>query len=84
MSRMRKRRHKDPSSIRAPSVGLVILVPHSDSPQRRLSNRLEPTSHEFRLAAKFGVVDSIQYQRNICVLTINMSTNMPTVNVRFI
>ena len=25
---MRKRRHKDPSCVRAPSVGLVIVVPH--------------------------------------------------------
>ena len=27
-SRIRKRRHKDPSCVRAPSVGLVIVVPH--------------------------------------------------------
>ena len=27
-SRIRKRRHKDPSYVRAPSVGLVIVVPH--------------------------------------------------------
>ena len=28
MSRIRKRRHKDPSCARASSVGLVIVVPH--------------------------------------------------------
>ena len=27
-SRIRKRRHKDPSCVRAPSVGLVFVVPH--------------------------------------------------------
>ena len=27
-SRIRKRRHKDPSCVRAPSVALVIVVPH--------------------------------------------------------
>ena len=27
-SRIRKRRHKDPSCVRAPSVGLVLVVPH--------------------------------------------------------
>ena len=28
---------------------------NSDCPQRRLSNRLEPSSHEFRLAVKLGL-----------------------------
>ena len=28
MSRIRKKRHTDPSCVRAPSVGLVIVVPH--------------------------------------------------------
>jgi len=27
-SSIRKRRHKDPSCVRAPSVGLIIVVPH--------------------------------------------------------
>ena len=27
-SRIRKRRHKDPSCVRAPSIRLVIVVPH--------------------------------------------------------
>ena len=26
---VRKRRHKDPSYVRAPSIGLIIVVPHS-------------------------------------------------------
>ena len=32
------------------------LFGNSDSPQRRLSSRLEPSSREFRLAVKLGVV----------------------------
>ena len=28
MSRIRKRRHKDPRCVRAPSVGVIIVVPH--------------------------------------------------------
>ena len=57
---------------------------NSDCPQRRLSNRLEPSSHEFRLAVKLGlgvvsgyVFDSKQFTHNICVLTIKMLTNIP-------
>ena len=62
---------------------------NSESPQRRLSNRLEPSSHEFRLAVKLGLVsvydfDSKNCTHNICVLTIKMSTVIPMVNVRYI
>ena len=53
-----------------------------DSPQRRLSSRLEPSSHEFRLAVKLGVVsvyvfDFKKCTRNICVLT-GKNTNQNT------
>ena len=45
-----------------------------------------PSSHEFRLAVKLGIVsgyvfDSKHFTRNICVLTIKMSTNIPMVSV---
>ena len=46
---------------------------HSDSPPRRLSIRSEPTSH----------VSGSLITRNICVLTIKISTNIPAVNVRY-
>ena len=79
----------------APTTGIELSYEHphvfgnSDSPQRRLSSGLEPTSPEFRLAAKLGVVsvyvfDHKHFTRNVCVLTIKMSTNIPTVNVRSI
>ena len=35
---------------------MAELFANSDSPQRRLSSRLEPSSREFRLADKLGVV----------------------------
>ena len=62
------------------------LFANSDSPQRRLSNRLEHSSREFRLAVKLGVVsgyvfDSKHFIRNICILIIKWSTNIPMVNV---
>ena len=53
---------------------------NSDSPQRRLSNRLEPSSRVFRLAVKCGVgsggyvFDSKHFTRNICVLSIKNVT----------
>ena len=54
---------------------------NSDSPQRRLSSRLEPSSREFRLAVKLGVVsgyvsDSKHFQN------VNQHTEM--MNVRYI
>ena len=60
-----------------------------DRPQRRLSNRLEPSSRVFRLAVKCGVgsgyvFDSKHFTRNICVLSIKMSPNIPMMNVRYI
>ena len=62
---------------------------NSVSPQRRLSSRLEPSSHEFRLAVELSFVSgyvfySKHFTRNICVLTITMSNNIPMVNVRYI
>ena len=66
-----------------------VLFGNSDSPQRRLSNRLEPSSHVFRLSVKRGVgsgyvFDFKHFTRNICVLTITISTNIPLMNVRYI
>ena len=66
-----------------------ISFGNSDSPQRRLSSRLEPSSREFRLAVKLGVVsvyvfDSKHFTRNICFLTIEISTQIPMLNVRYI
>ena len=68
---------------------IFVQFRNSDSPQRRLSRLLEPSSREFRLAVKLGVVsgygfDSKHFTRNICVLTITISTNIPMVNVRYI
>ena len=65
------------------------LFGNSDSPQRRQSNRLEPSSHVFRLAVKRGVGSgyvfySKHFTRNICVLSIKISTNIPTMNVHYI
>ena len=65
------------------------LFGNSDSQQRRLSNRLEPSSHVFRLAVKCGVgsgyvFNSKHFTRNICVLSINISPNIPMMNVRYI
>ena len=67
----------------------VKLFGNSDSPQRCLSSRLEPSSHVFRLAVKRGVSSgygfySKQFTLNICVLTIKISTNIPMMNVRYI
>ena len=61
-------------------LGMLVAFGNSDSPQQRLSSPLEPSCHEFRLAVKLGVVsgyvfDSKHLTRNICVLTIKMSTN---------
>ena len=58
---------------------------NSDSPQRRLSSRLEPPSHEFRLAVKLGVVsgyvlDSKHVTRHIC----KSLKCQPMVNLRYI
>ena len=76
---------KIPASV----SNITNLFGNSDSPQRRLSNRLEPSSHVFRLAVKRGVgsgyvFDSKQFTRNICVLSIIISTNIPMMNVRYI
>ena len=61
---------------------------NSDSPQRRLASRLEPSSHVFRLAVKRGVgcgyvFYSKQFTLNIGVLTIKISTNIPMMYVRY-
>ena len=67
------------------SNGPCALFGNSDSPQRRLSNRLEPFSHVFRLAVKCGVgsgyvFESKHFTRYICVLSINISTNIPMID----
>jgi len=66
-----------------------VTFGNSDSPQRRLSSRLEPSSHVFRLAVKRGVGSgyvfySEQFTLNICILTFKISTNIPMMNVRYI
>ena len=43
---------------------LFIKFGNSYSPQRRLSNRLESSSHEFRLAVKLGVVSGYLFDSN--------------------
>ena len=68
---------------------VIREIGNSDSPQRRLSNRLEPSSHVFRLAVKRGVgsgyvFDYKHFTRNICVLSITISANIPMMNVRYI
>ena len=80
----------EPNAHRSHSISDIssfsTVFGNYDRPQRRLSSRLEPSS---RLAVKLGVVsvhvfDSKHFTRNICVLTITMSTKIPIVNVRYI
>ena len=55
-SRIRKRRHKDPSCVRAPSVGLVIVVPHCKAHPTRRCGASGNSSCSNRLSIKISIM----------------------------
>ena len=69
-SRIRKRRHKDPSCVRAPSVALVIVVPHYEERIRATCDNIEEVRLEIKVSSYIAQYPALGTTQSALIYTL--------------